>query len=233
MSKNKAEVEAINARIKEINRLLKHLVDYAISWLDGIEKKLAILGEEVFKRHTQITNINAVDVKAVTKRDLALKYDEKNGNLGTEVSGGVEVLKVTPYDKVIYVRKSGIYSVSESPKKIFVGPEMRYCGLADKESLSKILFTIIYRDPATQFVYVKRCKVLAFIMNRDYFFAPEGCEVLHVDTRKSFTFQLNYVKKGHIKVLQEKFKADKFEEKSLKAKGVRVNNKEVQDILVE
>ena len=233
MSKNKAEVEAINARIKEINRLLKHLVDYAISWLDGIEKKLAILGEDVFKRHTQITNINAVDVKAVTKRDLALKYDEKNGNLGTEVSGGVEVLKVTPYDKVIYVRKSGIYSVSESPKKIFVGPEMRYCGLADKESLSKILFTIIYRDPATQFVYVKRCKVLAFIMNRDYFFAPEGCEVLHVDTRKSFTFQLNYVKKGRIKVLQEKFKADKFEEKSLKAKGVRVNNKEVQDILVE
>ena len=233
MSKNKAEVEAINARIKEINRLLKHLVDYAISWLDGIEKKLEGLGEEALKRHTQITNINAVDVKAVTKRDLSLKYDEKNGNLGTEVSGGVEVLKVTPYDKVLYVRKSGIYSVSESPKKLFVGPEMRYCGLADKESLSKVLFTILYRDPATQFVYVKRCKVLAFIMNRDYFFAPEGCEVLHVDTRKSFTFQLNYVKKGRIKVLQEKFKSDKFEEKSLKAKGVRVNNKEVQDILVE
>jgi topoisomerase-4 subunit A len=188
MSKNKAEVEAINARIKEINRLLKHLVDYAISWLDGIEKKLAGLGEEALKRHTQITNINAVDVKAVTKRDLSLKYDEKNGNLGTEVSGGIEVLKVTPYDKVLYVRKSGIYSVSESPKKIFVGPEMRYCGLADKESLSKVLFTIIYRDPETQFVYVKRCKIQGYIMNRDYFFAPEGCEVLHVDTRKSFTF---------------------------------------------
>ena len=233
MSKNKAEVEAINARIKEINRLLKHLVDYAISWLDGIEKKLAVLGEDAFKRHTQITNINAVDVKAVTKRDLSLKYDEKNGNLGTEVSGGVEVLKVTPYDKVLYVRKSGIYSVSESPKKIFVGPEMRYCGLADKESLSKVLFTIIYRDPATQFVYVKRCKIQGYIMNRDYFFAPEGCEVLHVDTRKTFTFQLNYVKKGRIKVLQEKFKADKFEEKSLKAKGVRVVSKEVQDIVVE
>ncbi|MBE6353013.1 MAG: DNA topoisomerase IV subunit A, partial [Treponema bryantii] len=41
MSKNKEEVKAINNRIKEINRLLKHLVEYAISWLDGIEKKLA------------------------------------------------------------------------------------------------------------------------------------------------------------------------------------------------
>ena len=35
---------------------------------------------------TTITNINAVDVKTVTKRDLPLKYDAKSGNLGIEVS---------------------------------------------------------------------------------------------------------------------------------------------------
>ena len=230
MNKNKQEVNAINARIKEINRLLKHLVDYAISWLDGIEKKL---DGETSKRHTKITNIHAVDVKAVTKRDLALKYDEKNGNLGTDVSGGVELFKVTPYDKILYVRKSGIYSVSETPKKLFVGPEMRYCGFADKESLAKVLFTIIYREPETQFVYIKRCKIPSFIMNRDYFFAPEGCEVLHIDTRKTFTFTLNYVKKPRVKILSEKFKASDFEEKSLKAKGVRIVAKEVQDIEVQ
>ena len=91
-----------------------------------------------------------------------------------DVPGGVELLKVTPYDKVLYVRKSGIWSVSESPKKIFVGPQLKYCGLADKENLAKVLFTIIYREPETQFVYIKRCKIAAFIMNRDYFFAPDG-----------------------------------------------------------
>jgi len=229
MNKNKQEVQAINDRIKEINRLLKHLVDYAISWLDGIEAKLDGI---TTRRRTQITNINTVDVKAVSKRDKPLRYDEKSGNLGTEVSGGEEVLKVTPYDKVLYVRKSGIYSVSECPKKIFVGPEMRYCGLADKESLSKVLFTILYRDPATQYVYIKRCKIAGYIMNRDYFFAPDGMEVLHVDTRKTFEFKLNYVPKGRIKKLTESFKASNYEEKSLKAKGVRVVSKEVKDIEV-
>ena len=229
MNKNKQEVQAINDRIKEINRLLKHLVDYAISWLDGIEAKLDGI---TTRRRTQITNINTVDVKAVSKRDKPLRYDEKSGNLGTEVSGGEEVLKVTPYDKVLYVRKSGIYSVSECPKKIFVGPEMRYCGLADKESLSKVLFTILYRDPATQYVYIKRCKIAGYIMNRDYFFAPDGMEVLHVDTRKTFEFKLNYVPKGRIKKLTESFKAGNYEEKSLKAKGVRVVSKEVKDIEV-
>ena len=230
MNKNKQEVQAINDRIKEINRLLKHLVEYAISWLDGIEAKLDGI---TTRRRTTITNINTVDVKAVSKRDKSLRYDEKSGNLGTEVSGGEEVLKVTPYDKVLYVRKSGIYSVSECPKKIFVGPEMRYCGLADKESLSKVLFTILYRDPATQYVYIKRCKIAGYIMNRDYFFAPDGMEVLHVDTRKTFEFKLNYVPKGRIKKLTESFKASNYEEKSLKAKGVRVAPKEVKDIVVE
>ncbi len=230
MNKNKQEVQAINDRIKEINRLLKHLVDYAISWLDGIEAKLK---DVTSARRTKITNINTVDVKAVSKRDKSLRYDEKSGNLGVDVNSGEEVLKVTPFDKVLYVRKSGIYSVSECPKKIFVGPEMRYCGLADKESLSKVLFTILYRDPATQYVYIKRCKIAGYIMNRDYFFAPDGMEVLHVDTRKTFEFKLNYVPKGRIKKLTETFKAGSYEEKSLKAKGVRVAPKEVKDIVVE
>lgn len=230
MNKNKAEVTAINNRIKEINKLLKHLVEYAISWLEGIEKKL---DPETFARKTKITNINAVDVKAVSKRDQSLKYDEKSGYLGIGVSGGVELFKVTSFDKILYVRKSGIFSVSEAPDKLFVGPQLRFAGFADKESLSKVLFTVLYRDPETQYVYIKRCKVTAFIMNRDYFFAPEGCEVLHIDTRKTFTFKLNYVKKPRVKVLTETFKAADYEEKSLKAKGVRVAPKEVQTIEVQ
>lgn len=230
MNKNKQEVEAINDRIKEINKLLKHLVEYAISYLDSIEKKL---GADVAERKTEITNINAVDVKVVTKRDIPLKYDEKTGYLGRGVSGGVELFKVTPYDKILYVRKSGIYSVSETPDKLFVGPELRYCGFADKESLSKVLFTILYRDPETQLVYIKRCKIAGYIMNRDYFFAPDGMEILHVDTRKDFKFNLNYVKKPRLKVLKETFKAGDFEEKSLKAKGLRVSAKEVHDIQIE
>ena len=230
MNKNKAEVTQINKRIKEINKLLKHLTDYAISWLDNIEKKLEGIAT---KRHTKISNINAVDVKAVANRDISLRYDEKNGNLGIGFTTGEEVLKVTPYDKVIYVRKSGIFSVSEVPDKLFVGPGLRYCGLADKEELSKVLFTVIYRDPSTLQVYIKRCKVLAFIMNRDYFFAPEGMEVLHVDTRKTFTFTLNYMPKPRTKSNTGKFKASDYEEKSLKAKGVRVAVREVKDITVD
>ena len=230
INKNRKEVQAINARIREINKLLKHIVEYAISYLDGIEAKL---DPAMFKRMSTLTNIKTVDVKTVVKRDTPLKYNEKDGYLGTQVSGGVELMRITPFDSILYVSKSGIYSVTEAPDKVFVGPELRYCGFADKDSLSKILFTIIYRDPETQYAYVKRCKIAAYIMNRDYFFAPDGMEVLHVDTRKNFTFELNYVKKPKMKVFTEKFKAQDYLEKGLKALGVRVTAKEVESITVE
>ena len=230
MNKNCKEVQAINARLKEISHLLKHLVDYAITCLDGIEAKL---NPATIKRRTELTNIRTVDVKTVVKRDTSLKYDEKNGYLGTAVSGGTELLKITPFDRILYVRKSGIYTVTEAPSKVFVGPEMRWCGFADKESLSKVLFTILYRDPQTQYVYIKRCKINAYIMNRDYFFAPDGMEVLHIDTRKNFSFALNYVPKPRVKILKESFKAQDYMEKGLKALGTRIVSKEVQSVTVE
>ncbi|MCI7533613.1 MAG: DNA topoisomerase IV subunit A [Treponema porcinum] len=230
MNKNRKEVQAINARLKEISHLLKHLVDYAVTCLDGIEAKL---NPAPIKRRTDLTNIRTVDVKTVVKRDTSLKYDEKNGYLGTAVSGGTELLKITPFDRILYVRKSGIYTVTEAPSKVFVGPEMRWCGFADKESLSKVLFTILYRDPQTQYVYIKRCKINAYIMNRDYFFAPDGMEVLHIDTRKNFSFALNYVPKPRVKILKESFKAQDYMEKGLKALGTRIVSKEVQSVTVE
>ena len=230
MNKNRKEVQAINSRLKEIAKLLKHLVEYAISYLDGIEQKL---DPESFRRKTTLTNIKTVDVKSVVKRNTPLRYNEKDGNLGTQVSGGIEIMKITPFDRILYVRKSGIYSITEAPDKIFVGPELRYCGFADKESLAKVLFTVLYRDPETNYVYVKRCKIAAYIMNRDYFFAPDGMEVLHVDTRKNFAFTLNYIKKPKMKVFSEKFKAQDFMEKGLKALGTRVAAKEVESVTVE
>lgn len=230
INKNREEVNAINARLKEIARLLRHLTDYALSWLEGIEAKLE---PPLLTRRTTLQTIETVDARSVVKRDTPLKYDEKSGYLGTQVFGGTELLKITQFDKILYVRKSGIYTVTEAPSKVFVGPELRCCSFADKESLAKILFTIIYRDPATQFVYVKRCKIAGYIMNRDYFFAPDGMDVLHVDTRKTFTFTLNYVPKPRVKILSEKFKAQDFAEKGLKAQGVRAAAKEVKDISVQ
>ncbi len=229
INKNKDQVKAINARIKEINRRLKHLTDCAIEYLDTMLSKFT--GEEL-ARHTQIAKFTAVEVKKIVKRETPLRYDEK-GYLGTSVSGGTEMLRVTPYDRILFIRRSGIYTVCDVPDRLFVDAGMWYCNYAEKELINKVLFTVIYRDSKTKYAYIKRCRIAGWIMNRDYMLAPDGTEVLHIDTRETFSFTLKYEKKPRVKVLSEDFNAGDWEERGLKAGGVRLSAHETASITVE
>ena len=230
INKNKDQVNAINARLKEIAKRLKNLTACAVEYLNGMIEKFAKYGD--LERHTEVTTFTAVEVKKIVKRDLPLRYDDK-GYLGTNVSGGTELIKVTPFDRIFFVRKSGLYMVCDVPQKLFVDSGMWYCNYADKEIINNVLFTIIYRDPKTKYCFIKRCRVPSWIMNRDYNFAPDGMEVLHVDTRVKFKFTLNYTKKPRVTKLTEEFKVGDFVEKGLKANGVRLANKEVDSVTVE
>ncbi|MBO7121668.1 MAG: DNA topoisomerase IV subunit A [Treponema sp.] len=229
INKNRDEVAAINGRLKEIARRLKHLTDCAVEYLSGMLEKFK---PEELERHTQIAKFSAVDVKTVATRDTPLRYDDK-GYIGIGVSGGTEVLRVTPYDRIFVMRKSGIYTVCDVPQKLFVDAGMVYVNYAEKEIIGDVLFTAIYRDPKTKQAYIKRCRVPSWIMNRDYFIAPDGMEVLHVDTRKNFKFTLNYTKKARAKVLKENFKTNDYIERGLKAQGFKLSTKEVESVEVE
>ena len=151
INKNRAEVLAINNRLKEIAKLLKNLTGCAVNYLEGM---LAKFNSEELVRHTKIASFSAVDVKAVAKSDRSLRYDEK-GYLGIGVSGGVELMKVSPYDRILYMRRNGIFCVTDMPEKLFIDKGMWFCNIAEKEIINKFLFTVIFRDPKTKYAFIK------------------------------------------------------------------------------
>ena len=110
---------------------------------------------------------------------------------------------------------------------------MWFCNYAEKELINKVLFTVIYRDSKTKYAYIKRCRIAGWIMNRDYMLAPDGTDVLHIDTRESFAFTLNYEKKPRVKITSEDFNAGDFEERGLKAGGLRLSSHETASVTVE
>jgi hypothetical protein len=61
------------------------------------------------------------------------------------VKAGVEYFQVTPFDKILIVRKGADYFVTKAPEKLFVDKGMLACVMADKELLTDIIFTVIYR----------------------------------------------------------------------------------------
>lgn len=232
ISRNREQVKIIGERLREIKRRLKDLKGCAVEYLGSMLEKFEKLAPELLTRRTKIASFSAVDVKAVAKADQSLRYDEK-GYLGTGVSGGQEVMKVSPFDRILVMRKSGMFSVQDVPQKMFVDKGMRFCEIADKEKINSVLFTVIFRDPKTKYAFIKRCRIASWILNRDYFIAPDGMEVLHIDTRKKFKFTLNYEKKPRVKVLSEEFNAGDYEEKGLRTLGVRLCAREVDSLKIE
>jgi topoisomerase-4 subunit A len=226
INKARDEMAQIQARIREINSHLKNITAYSISFLDSIIAKIKA-NEELGRgeRKTKVGVFDKVDVKEVVKRDLELKYDKKTGYLGTAVAGEVAA-EVSPFDRILTIRNNGTWTVADLPEKVFAGPNAWWIGVADKDELSKTVFTIIYKEKETGYACIKRCVIEGWIMNKEYSLVPEGAAVLHVDTRQKFSFTIRYVPKPRLKVLTETFKAQDYLVKGLKAGGVRLAAKE-------
>ena len=190
------------------------------------------LDAEETKRRTKITNIELVDVREVVKRDIALRYDATNGYLGTQVPTGKELIKVSPLDRIVILRKSGVYTITDVPEKLFVDKGMWHAGLADKDEIAQVLFTIVYMDPKTKQAYIKKCRIEQYIMNRDYLIVPDGMKILFVEKKESFSFTLKYVEKPRVRILEETFFTDDYDEKGIRAQGVRLSIREVKSLAI-
>ncbi|MCL2179830.1 MAG: DNA topoisomerase IV subunit A [Treponema sp.] len=228
INKARDEMEQINARIKEIGSHLKNITAYSTAYLKGIIAKIKS-NEEIGKgaRKTVVGTFDKVVAKEVVKRDVELKYDARTGYLGTNVSGS-KIAEVSPFDRILTIRKNGMYTVMDLPEKTFVGADAWWIGVADKDALAKTIFTIIYKDKDDGFPYIKRCVIEGWIMNKDYFLVPDGAAVMHIDTAPKFSFTLKYKPKPRLKVLTEEFKAQDYNVRGLKAGGIRLAAKEVE-----
>ncbi|MBN1646682.1 MAG: DNA topoisomerase IV subunit A [Spirochaetales bacterium] len=224
INKARQEIEEINERLKEIRHHLKNIVDYAVDFLSEIQKGQG----ELSVRKTEIVSFDKVEIRDVVARDLILRYDNEKGYLGYDVRTGSQMFSVSEFDKVLYIRNDGTYMVSKAPAKLYVDKGLWYCGLAEREIVSRVVFTILYREEKTKHIYIKRCKIEQFIMDRNYELVPPDSKVLKITTSVAGEILLKYKPKPRLKVLEESFLIPDFIVKGVKASGVRLTTKEVK-----
>jgi topoisomerase IV subunit A len=223
INKAKREMQEIRDRLKQIKEHLGAIIDYAISFLNGIIEK----HRSSYPRKTEIRSLKKVDVREAAQRNLKLRYDKDTGYLGYEVNGNL-LFEVSNYDRILVIRKSGAYSVMDAPEKVFIDKGMLYCGLVDKD----LVFNVIYREESTKFPFIKRCKIEQFILNKGYSIVPEECTVMKLYTEPNAVIAVEYKPKPRLKVLEETFNTSDFLVKGVKAAGVRLANKEVKSVKI-
>ena len=221
INRAKKEMQDILNRLKEIHASLADIINYSIQFLQKLIDKYG----KLYPRLTELVSLKKVDAREAAQRNLKLRYDRDTGYLGYEVNGNV-LFDVSPYDRVLIIRKSGAYSVVDSPDKLFVDKGMLYCGFVDKDQI----FNVIYRDEDSKFPYIKRCKIEQFILNKGYSIVPDKCTVLKLTTDSQSIITFEYKPKPRLKVLEETFIIKDFLVKGVKAGGVRLANKEVKSI---
>jgi topoisomerase-4 subunit A len=221
IEKARAELERLKAKLKEARYHLAHLTEYGIAFLSGIADKL----RPHWARKTKIQSFAKVDAREAARRNIALRYDPATGYLGKAVSSGEFLFDVSPYDKILVMRHTGMYSVVPVPDRLFADKGMQYCAIADKDSISSVIFTVVYRDGKTGYPCIKRCKIEGWIMGKDYQLVPEGGRLLYFTAEPKKTIVVHYEPKARLKTLDARFRVQDYDVKGLKAQGVRLSSR--------
>lgn len=218
INKAQEEMVEIRKRLREVRKHLKALTDYAVAYLEGLLKKY---GKD-FPRKTEIVSLEQVDVREAAQRNLTLKYDAARGYLGYDVSGASQ-FEVSPYDRVLVIRKTGTWSVQDAPDRLFVDKGMLFCGFVDPERV----YTLLYRDEKGN-PCLKRFQIDKFILKKGYDLVPPGCKPVKLTTERDMMVVVDYKPKPRVRVVQEEFEVEEFLVKGNKAKGVRLANRELK-----
>lgn len=223
MDKNRKDLEDILIALAEVEKNLKRIVDYAVDFLKMLKKKYA--GD--YPRRTQIDEdgFKKIEVRKLTASELKLRYDKSGGYLGHNMREGDEILQCSSLDKIMVVWRDGRYQMMAPPDKLFVGKDVEFVGLYDRDKE----FLVCYTHNQTSFI--KRFTFGGCIQNKDYNLCPKGKNklILFEEAGAEQVF-VKFAPMKNQRVHQQLLKVADYQVKGAKTKGNQITMKKVQNI---
>lgn len=226
LDKNNEEIAAIEGKLAETETHLKNIKKFTIKYLKDLIKKYG----KLFPRKTQIKEIAQIDMRAISTKKLTVGLDRAAGFIGTKVKSDIN-FECTNFDKILIMFKDGTYRVVNVPEKLYLDQDERkviFAGVADKETV----FTAAYKDPKTNYCYIKRFIIKQFILEKDYSFLEDGMELEYLSTDANATLELNFIPKPKQKLSKALYEITEAAVKGVTAKGIRMANRQVKKIKV-
>ena len=224
INKHREEMEKTKAELDETRKNLKGLTKYVIGHLEALLEKYGPLYPRLT---TKSARHEEVDVKAVAFKSFKVAYDRETGYVGYKVSGEEFKLECTKFDKILLVFKDGTYKVSELPEKLFVGQELFFCGLPERDRV----FTCAYTDRDAS--YLKRFTFGGTILNKAYSCIPEKSRILYFAPDTPKLLYVRYKPAPHQKISQQTCEPEQIEVKSPKTRGRQISIKDISSVTAE
>jgi topoisomerase-4 subunit A len=104
---------AIQKKIDEVNFHLNHLIEYTISWYQGLKERYG----KNYPRRTEIRNFETIIATKVVEANEKLYVNREEGFIGTSLKKDEFVCNCSDIDDIIVFFKDGRYKVTKYPKK--------------------------------------------------------------------------------------------------------------------
>jgi topoisomerase-4 subunit A len=220
INKHREEIERVKGDLTETRKNLKNLTKYVIGHLEALLAKYG----PIYPRLTKSSRYDEVDAKEVAFRSFKVAYDRDSGYVGHKVSGEEFKVDCTKFDKLVLVFKDGHYRVTELPEKLFVGPDLVYCGLPERERI----FTLAYTN--REATYLKRFTFGGTIMNKEYHCIPPKSKVLFFEPDTPAEIFIKYKPAPYQKIHQQTCNPAEVEVKGPKTRGRQISIKDVSSV---
>ena len=220
INKHREEIEKTKGDLADTRKNLKNLTKFVISHL---ERLLETYGP-LYPRLTKSSRFDEVEAKEVAFKTFKVAYDRESGYVGHKISGEEFKIDCSRFDKLIMVSKDGRYRVTELPEKLFVGPDLVYCGLPERDRV----FTLVYTNRDAN--YLKRFTFGGTIMNKEYFCIPEKSRILFFEPDTPAELYIRYKPAPHQKIYQQTCKPSDLSVKGAKARGNQLSIKEIATV---
>ena len=220
IQKHREEVEKVKGELAETRKHLKNLTKYVIAHLEALLEKYGPL----YPRLTKSSRYDEVDAREAAFKAFKVSYDRESGYIGYRVSADEFKVDCTKFDKLMLVFKDGHYRVTELPEKLFVGPDLIFCGLPERDRI----FTLAYTNREATFL--KRFTFGGAIMNKEYECIPPKSRILFFEPDTPAELFIRYKPAPYQKVNQQVCKPEEVEVKGPKTRGRQISIKEVSVI---
>ena len=220
LQKNNEEKAKIVQELKEIRKNLRRLIPYTIAYLEELITKYG----KTYKRRTQLTEAEAIDVRELTAEELPIVYDQERGFLGSEVKGET-AFRCSPLDRLMLVWENGRYQMIPPPERVFVDKDLLYFGIYGRERI----FTVAYNTSKATFL--KRFAFGGAIMNRDYSCTQEGAKIRFITDKPIKELRLKYRHSKGARIDEQIFAASDIIVRGPKARGLQVTKRTVTSVI--
>lgn len=158
------QIKSLEDEIKQVKSDLRHLTEFAIAYFEKLKGKYG-KGRE---RKTRIESFEKVVASKVAIANETLYVNRKEGFAGYGMKKDEEVCKCSTLDDIVVIRKDGTMVVAKVSNKAFVGKDILYIDVVDRDTIDKTIFNLVYRDGKTGRSYAKRFMLGGFTRDKEY-----------------------------------------------------------------